>query len=210
MATSVTEAGMSSNGYPADLDVDLPERNSRLLAVLFFIFIKLLLSTPHLIVLMVYGFVAAIVAWIAQWAVLFTGSYPRGLHNFALGFLRWSWRLTAWYLGLTDRYPPFSGSDSEHPARADCMVPESSSRLLALIRIVPIIGFLMIPHIVVLTVLSFALVVVVVLAQLAAVFVGRFPEGLASFTIGFNRWSHRVECYTSGLVDRYPPFRMDS
>ena len=210
MSSSVSEMEMQSSGYPADLDVELPDHNSRLLAVLFFVFIKLLIGIPHLIVLAVYGFVAAIMAWFAQWAVLFTGRYPAGLHDFVLGFLRWSWRLTAWYVGLTDRYPPFSGASGDHPASADCALPESSSRLLALIRIVPFIGILVIPHVIVLTVLSFVFALFVLLAQVATIFTGRFPRGLASFSIGVNRWSHRVECYTTGLVDGYPPFRMDS
>ena len=210
MSTSVSEAGMSSNGYPANLDVELPEQNSRLLAVLFFVFIKLLLGTPHLIVLMIYGFVASIVGWIAQWAVLFTGRYPGGLYDFVLGYLRWNWRFTAWYVGLTDRYPPFTGASDEHPAWADCVAPESSSRVLALIRIVPIIGILVIPHLIVIMVLSFVFTVVVFLAQLAAIFVGRFPRSLAPLTIGVSRWNHRVSCYIYGLVDGYPPFRLDS
>ncbi len=210
MSTSVTEAGMSSNGYPADLDVELPDHNSRLLAVLFFVFIKLLMGVPHLIVLTIYGFVATIVAWIAQWAVLFTGRYPAGMFDFVLGYQTWNWRYIAWYVGLTDRYPPFSGSDGDYPARADCAVPESSSRLLAITRILPIIEILAIPHVIVLTVLSLVFVIFVVLAQVAAIFVGRFPQGLASFTIGFNRWSYRVNCYMYGLTDGYPPFRLDS
>ena len=210
MSTSASETEMQSSGYLADLDIELPEQNSRLLAVLFFVLIKLLMGVPHLIVLMIYVFVATIVAWIAQWAVLFTGRYPAGMFDFVLGYHTWNWRYTAWYVGLTDRYPPFSGADGDYPARADCVVPESSSRLLAITRILPIVHILAIPHLIVITVLWLVFVIFVVLAQLAAIFVGRFPQSLASFTIGFNRWSYRVSCYLFGLVDRYPPFRLDS
>ncbi len=47
--------------------------------------------------------------FIAFWVILFTGQYPRGLFDFAVGFYRWQLRVTA-YLGLLrDEYPPFSG-----------------------------------------------------------------------------------------------------
>jgi hypothetical protein len=49
-----------------------------------------------------------IVVFIAQFAILFSGSFPEGLHGFAVGVNRWSTRLSAYMFGLADRYPPFS------------------------------------------------------------------------------------------------------
>ena len=208
MSTSVSEMGMQ---YPADLDVELSEQSSRLLAVLALLGIKLLLGIPHLIVLVIYGLVASIVSWIAQWAVLFTGKYPAGMFDFVLGYLRWSWRYSAWYAGLADGYPPFSGGpDDQYPASADCAAPESSGRFLAVLRILSITLLLVIPHLIVLVVLSFVVNILVWLAQWGILFTGRFPHGLAPLTVGTNRWSHRVNCYLNGLVDGYPPFRLDS
>ena len=136
MAATDMEAGDRPGGYAAVLNITLPEQSSRLLAVLYPLGIKLLLSIPHLIVIAVYGIVAMIVSWIAQWIVLFTGRYPDGLYQFVLGSHRWSWRYQAWYAGLTDGYPPFSGGpDDDYPASAECAIPESSSRLLAVLRI---------------------------------------------------------------------------
>jgi hypothetical protein len=48
------------------------------------------------------------VLFIAQFAVLFTGSFPQGMHGFMAGVLRWSARVNAYLYALTDRYPPFS------------------------------------------------------------------------------------------------------
>ena len=207
----MSEVEMRSNGYPADLDVALPEQSSRLLAVLAILGIKFLLGIPHTIVVGIYGLVALIVAWVAQWIVLFTGRYPAGLHDFVLGLQRWTWRYTAWYAGLVDAYPPFSGGpDDGYPARADCAAPESSSRLLAVLRILLITFLLLIPHIIVLAVLQFLVSILVWLAQWAILFTGRFPRGLAPLTIGTYRWSHRVSCYVFGLADGYPPFTLDS
>ncbi len=71
--------------------------------------VKWILAIPHYIVLLVL-FIFAIVAMIVAWfAILFTGSYPRGLFDFVVGVGRWGLRVEAYALLLiTDRYPPFS------------------------------------------------------------------------------------------------------
>lgn len=75
--------------------------------------IKWLLALPHylvLIVLFLLAIVAVIVAWIA---ILITGNYPRGLFDFVVGVGRWGLRVQAYaFLLITDRYPPFSMSES--------------------------------------------------------------------------------------------------
>lgn len=88
---------------PARLSVEYPERLSRLL-----IFVKWLLVIPHVIALLfvfIAGFFAAIAAF---FAVLFTGKWPEGLRNFMIGVTRWSTRVSAYFLLMTDVYPPFS------------------------------------------------------------------------------------------------------
>jgi hypothetical protein len=49
--------------------------------------------------------VTAIVAW---FVILFTGTYPQGLYEFAAGALRWRLRVEAYMLLMVDEYPPFS------------------------------------------------------------------------------------------------------
>ena len=48
------------------------------------------------------------VAWFAQWAILFTGRSPEGMHRFISGVIRWQTRTSAFLFGATDKYPPFS------------------------------------------------------------------------------------------------------
>jgi hypothetical protein len=69
---------------------------------------RVILLIPQAIVLFFVGiawFVTAIIGW---FAILFTGSYPEGLYNFAVGYLRWSLRFESYALLMHDVYPPFS------------------------------------------------------------------------------------------------------
>ena len=94
--------------YPTRLEVDYPESPSRVQALLGVLLIKWVLLIPHLVVLIVLHAVNEIVIYVGHWAVLITGSYPRGLFGFVVGVQRWSHRARAWNAGVTDRYPPFS------------------------------------------------------------------------------------------------------
>lgn len=95
--------------YPVDVVAEYPERSSRLLALsaLLFGVIKVLLLLPHIVVLSILGFVAGIAAVIGWIAVLVLGYYPRALFDFQVGILRWNLRVNAYFLSVTDRYPPF-------------------------------------------------------------------------------------------------------
>jgi hypothetical protein len=72
---------------------------------------KWLLAIPHYLVLVVLAVLAIIAIVIAWFAVLITGSYPRGLFDFVVGVGRWGLRVAAYaFLLITDRYPPFNAA----------------------------------------------------------------------------------------------------
>jgi hypothetical protein len=103
--------------YPVRLEAELEPNLSRWLWV-----VKWLLLIPHWFVLLFLWIAAAVVWVIALFAILFTGRYPRGLFDFVLGVMRWSWRVAfySYYALGTDRYPPFSlDEEPEYPARLD-------------------------------------------------------------------------------------------
>jgi len=71
--------------------------------------VKWLLAIPHYFVLIFLVIAAMFCVLFAWFAILFTGSYPKGLFEFVVGVGRWGLRVQAYaYLLVTDRYPPFS------------------------------------------------------------------------------------------------------
>ncbi|MBN4059321.1 DUF4389 domain-containing protein [Dehalococcoides mccartyi] len=71
--------------------------------------VKWLLAIPHYIVLAFLFFVAGLLIVIGWFAIIITGRFPRGFHNYLVAVSRWSLRVQAYaYLLITDEYPPFS------------------------------------------------------------------------------------------------------
>jgi len=72
------------------------------------LFLRQIAALPHIIVLFFLG-IAVFVVWVVvQWVILFTARFPRSMFDFVAGFVRWQTRVSAYTLGLSDRYPPFS------------------------------------------------------------------------------------------------------
>jgi len=101
-----SQPSQGAGGYPVRLEFQYPEKFSRGL-----IFVKILLLIPHFIVLYILGVVNFIVTFIAWWAILFTGHYPKGLWDFSTGVVRWQTRVGSYFYLLHDAYPPFSLQD---------------------------------------------------------------------------------------------------
>jgi hypothetical protein len=102
-------SGEPDPDYPLQFNAIYPERSSRLLNFPFFgLMIRYFLLIPHYIVVFFLYLIAYLLLFIAHFAILFTGSFPAGMHGYITGYTRWSTRLTAYTLGITDKYPPFS------------------------------------------------------------------------------------------------------
>ncbi len=101
--------GLEQEKYPVDIVIEYPEHPSRglALATLLFMIPKFIILIPHLILLYFVGIFGFICAILAQFSVLFTGRYPKGLFEIVVGTYRWQTRLNAYIVGLADKYPPF-------------------------------------------------------------------------------------------------------
>jgi hypothetical protein len=136
---------MDARDYPVDVRADYPQRSSRLWAVLTIFWIKGLALIPHIVVLVFLGIAQFVVALVAQFVVAFTGRYPAGMHDFVTGVLRWQTRVSAFFLSVTDRYPPFSLQPAgDYPVDVAAEPPVEPSRTYAvftiIVEIVAIIG----------------------------------------------------------------------
>lgn len=109
-------------GYPARLEVEYPRELSRGLALVKW----WLLAIPHYLIIAVFldsgwtvwgmrdgwgaasfGGLITLMVLIAAVVLLFTGRYPKAIYDFVLGMNRWVFRVAAYALLMTDRYPPF-------------------------------------------------------------------------------------------------------
>jgi len=176
--------------------------------------IKWFLLIPHYIVLFFLGIASAVVWVIALVAILFTGRYPRGLFNFNVGVLCWTWRVGFYsYEALgTDRYPPFTLKRVDYPADLEVTYPEKLSRGLVLVKW----WLLAIPQYMVVSFFQGGseqrngglVSLLAIFAAVAVLFKREYPKGIFDFVMGMNRWSYRVTVYASLMTDRYPPFRL--
>jgi len=90
--------------YPAELELPVVVGPRDRLSVAF----RPIFVIPHLICIWAIGFAWAITSVIAWFAILLTGNYPQALYDFGIGALRWTTRVEAYVLLLTDEYPPFT------------------------------------------------------------------------------------------------------
>jgi hypothetical protein len=106
--------GLLTDRYPSTedeqsvhLDLDYPNVEQELSR--WMPLVKWLLAIPHYVVLAVLVVGAIFAIFIAWFAILFTGRYPRALFDYVVGVGRWALRVQAYAtLLITDRYPPFS------------------------------------------------------------------------------------------------------
>jgi hypothetical protein len=184
--------------YPVQVDAQRQDEYHRFLPL-----VKWLLAFPHYIVLffLVIGvFFAKIIAF---FAVLFTGRYPRGIFDFVLGVLRWSWRVTAYVYLLRDEYPPFSlDDDPSYPAALEIEYPEDGIDNWR-----PLVQWLLIiPYAIVAGLLASLAGIVALIGVFVILFTKELPDGMFKLILIPYRWQFRASAYMLFMVKRYPPF----
>jgi Domain of unknown function (DUF4389) len=151
----------------------------------------------------VLGALAIVLAIVSWFAIVFTGSQPRGLWDLTNYYLRWRSKAVAYMALLRDEYPPFG--DGEYPVDFGVgEFPQTRNRWSVGLRI-----FYVIPQAIVLFFLGIAWFITAVVGWFAILFTGAYPDGLYRFAIGYVRWSLRVEAYFLLIHDEYPPFSLE-
>jgi len=210
------------NTYAARLDIDYPERLDRLTS-----FFRLIWIIPIAIILNVLsaytsqtvrtvtdnavtttttngGGIAGALFAATLLMILFRQRYPRWWFDFAREFTRFSARVGAYLVLVTDRYPSTVEEQSVHLEIDYPDVEQDLNRWLPLVK-----WLLAIPHYIVLFFLGIGGIVVWVIAWFAILFTARYPRPLFDYMVGVARWGLRVQAYAFLLVtDQYPPFSL--
>jgi hypothetical protein len=188
---------MTMSDYPASLEIEYDDSSRNRLTVFFrgitvipilLIVIGLQAISPFPIILM----------------VLFRQKYPRWWFDFNLEVIKFSTRVGAYMLLLTDKYPSTDEEQSIH-LTLDYPAQGELNRWLPLIK-----WILAIPHYIVLSVLLTVEIVLVLVGWVVILITGKLPEGIHKFMVGVSRWSLRVQAYAFLLTtDKYPPFSLN-
>lgn len=212
--------------YAARLEIDYPEQSDRMTTffrLLWIIPIAIILglisgageTVTYRIVLNEAGEVvdrtretvgglAAGISVATALMILFRQRYPRWWFDFARELTRFSYRVGAYLLLLTDQYPSTVEEQSVHLEIDYPDVQNDLNQWMPLFK-----WLLAIPHFIVLVFLAIAVVFSTIGAWFAILATGHYPRSLFDFIVGVGRWGLRVNAYAILLVtDRYPPFTL--
>jgi len=187
-------------GYPVLVEADhLPEYSRFMPLIKWFILI------PHYIALLFLGIGAMVVALIAFFATLFTGTYPRGMWDYMVGVHRWALRVLSYHQLINDSYPPFTLQEQpEDTVRLRAEYPENVARWRPLVAWLLILPYAIVSYLITIVgnICSF-------LAFFTIIFTKKVPEGLFDvIRIAFN-WQTRASFYMYWMSTEYPPFEWD-
>lgn len=101
--------GINGSDEYTSFEATYPEKLSRGLLLLKTFFGIFYVMLPHGFILYFRTLWGMILAFLAFWAVLFTGKYPESWHTFNVNTIRWGTRVNLYLTFLSDEYPPFTG-----------------------------------------------------------------------------------------------------
>ena len=203
--------------YPVQFSVVYPETRKRLTVLLRVLLVVPIFVFASIVTGDIWDFVFPASAWWQDYLpfvgvvwlapllmIALRQKYPLWFFDSYLEVERFSARVLVYMLLLRDEYPSV---DEQQAVDLQIEYPDAKGQLN---RFLPVIKWLLaIPHLIVLTILLVAVLIVTVIAWFQILIVGRYPKRLFTFVEGTIRWQFRVWCYAFMLTtDRYPPFRL--
>jgi hypothetical protein len=217
-----------TSGYPIDLEIEPPSRQSRWSAAF-----RLVLALPALALATALGAVlawgplagvylfilvflplflgggvltvAAVLAWFAS---LVRGRCPVGLRDLAVYALGYAAETAGYALWLTGRYPSSDPALAEplpelpeHPVRIVVDDELRRSRLTVFFRLL-----LAIPHFIWITLWAIAVVLAAFLAWILALAVGHLPSWLHRFIAAYVRYATHLYAFVYIVGSKFPGF----
>ncbi len=187
--------------YQVMFEADFAERRHR--GSTFF---RWLLAIPLEIWAGLWAIAAYVAAFIAWFALLFTGRYPQGLYNFIAGYLRFSGRALGYINLMTDEYPSFGGGDDpSYPVRVPVAPPlERYGRWRVFLRAV--IAYLLVFPAYFVFGAFFLLVGAPLIHWVVIVNDGRARRSLHRLTWVYVAFSIRFTAWLLLIAQDFPPF----
>jgi hypothetical protein len=188
----------TATAFPAPHPIELTVGDdlSRSRATVFF---RLILAIPHLLFLYVWALVAVVALLVAWLVALFIGRVPGPLHRFLVAYLRYSARVNAYVLLISDPFPPFSGAEGR--GAVDVLVDPAArqSRWKVLFRFI-----LLIPASLLIYGFQIVNATIAFLGWFYALVTGRMEPGMQKLNALLLRYEVQAAGYTFLLTDRYP------
>ncbi len=192
-----------ATSYPVTFDVDRPEKFERP-----HVFLRVVVAAILSILGGALGWILGLVYLVLPVVAAIFVSQKGGEKYLAedgprvTGWLRWIVAFYA-YLGiLTDRFPTEKPEEIVRFEVQTSGTPTVGSALLRLIY--------SIPSAFVLSILAIVSAVIWLIAAVMVLIQENYPEGLYNIQRGILRWEARLLGYHASLVERYPPFALDT
>jgi hypothetical protein len=211
-------------GYPVDLEIDPPARQSRLTGL-----VRIVLALPAallaaslgaglawtplisvyiFLVLVIAGGAAGTAAFLVWFAALVTGRAPRGLRDLVAYALGYSAQASGYALFLTGRYPDSDPAQAEpyaelpeHPVRVAVDDGPQRARIIVFFRLL-----LAVPHFVWLTLWGAAVLFATVAAWTSGIVLGRVPRPLHRFLAAYVGYALHVFAFVTLVGRKFPGF----
>ncbi len=186
--------GPETPAHPVRLTVDDDLRRSRVL-----VFFRLPVAIPHVVWLILWSILVAVVLLLTWVCALVIGRPPRPFHRFLSAYVRYTTHLFAFVFLVANPFPGFVGKAGTYPVDLELPPPGPQRRVVTFFRLL-----LAIPAFILSGAISSALCAVGFLGWFVALFRGRMPDGLQNLGAYAIRYAEQVNAYVYLLTERYP------
>ena len=201
---------LAPDAYPVNVSYDREAPVNRLWGIpIIGQLVRWVLLLPHYLVIFLVAIVAALMLLVAWIPVLVLGRFPGWGYRWVGGLLAYSQRVNAYAMLMTSTYPPFALESEDYPITVRFDEGVRINRLWG----IPIVGHLvrfivLIPHFIVLVLLSWLVAILALLVWVPVLIFGRQADLIYTLIGGFYRWQLRTSAYLFMMVDKYPPFSL--
>lgn len=205
-----SDASIPARGTTA-LTIDFSLKYSRLEAFLRLTGLYLISLIPHFIVLLLYMAVSAVLGFVNQVVILFTGRCLEDFAQITENTLRYLISIKTNITGIVEDRPQFSGKENlNHQLQINITYPLKYSKNIAILRL-SIVGILLftLPHLAILAILTIAVPFAFIAGLIIVIATGRWPGILFNYLTKYFRYLTKLLAFTIGLNDEYPPFRLE-